>query len=543
MSVERGWEGVQRQGQDIAERFSSLAQSFGCLLQSHLRTSGGSSSSSTSYSSQAADDLPLLPTTPSSPLPETPGSDPSTSNRRWPWLLRPHFKARGRFNRVQLNCRWRNAQDGGTSDDHEDTRSPGNSGIHELGRRLSQVGADLGANVGSFVTQFTKHLSSISQEDADPRAASQASKSSTGNSTMEYHRDYADWRDVNRGGSSARNDRVTTWKRASNGRQRSTNEPRSSQETSKTQDFSNEELFALFTKRQGQLHRQGSVNVTTTYDSRTQEVESSVTARGDLWRAEASHSGSISSNGSSPLFLLQIGPILFVRDTTLLLPIHLSKQHLLWYGFDRKNGMHSICPAVWSKHRRWLLMSMVCISPFTCSFLDLQFPNGQLTYVAGEGLTSSAFYPIFGGLLQAQGRRPGVTKLSYSKKMSCGTRLTPSLQLPEKSVSLDIVQPIAWQRTGIMVRPTAQLRVTPTIGGRNAGWRAEVVHSPKEKLSLACGCTLTIQPTAYASISLGKSKRNVKDSGSSGLVLLVEAPMENLRRVSFCIQLNSGVEF
>ncbi|KAG8499284.1 hypothetical protein CXB51_005789 [Gossypium anomalum] len=32
----------------------------------------------------------------------------------------------------------------------------------------------------------------------------------------------------------------------------------------------------------------------------------------------------------------QLGPVLFVRDTTLLLPIHLSKQHLLWYGYDRK---------------------------------------------------------------------------------------------------------------------------------------------------------------------------------------------------------------
>uniref|UniRef100_A0A3Q7I154 Uncharacterized protein n=1 Tax=Solanum lycopersicum TaxID=4081 RepID=A0A3Q7I154_SOLLC len=30
------------------------------------------------------------------------------------------------------------------------------------------------------------------------------------------------------------------------------------------------------------------------------------------------------------------------------------------------HGMHSICPAVWSKHRRWLLMSMICLNPLAC---------------------------------------------------------------------------------------------------------------------------------------------------------------------------------
>jgi len=49
--------------------------------------------------------------------------------------------------------------------------------------------------------------------------------------------------------------------------------------------------------------------------------------------------------------------------------------------------------------------------------MDLQFPNGQLTYVAGEGLTASAFLPVCGGLLQAQGRYPGETKFSFSYKV------------------------------------------------------------------------------------------------------------------------------
>lgn len=78
------------------------------------------------------------------------------------------------------------------------------------------------------------------------------------------------------------------------------------------------------------------VNITCTYDSRTKDVESSLVARGDLWRVEASQGSSTSGSDNSSLFLFQLGPVLFVRDSTLLLPVHLSKQHLLWYGYDRK---------------------------------------------------------------------------------------------------------------------------------------------------------------------------------------------------------------
>lgn len=84
------------------------------------------------------------------------------------------------------------------------------------------------------------------------------------------------------------------------------------------------------------LQMQGTINFSSTYESRTRNVESSVAARGDLWRVEASQGSSTSGNDNSSLFLVQLGPVLFVRDSTLLLPVHLSKQHLLWYGYDRK---------------------------------------------------------------------------------------------------------------------------------------------------------------------------------------------------------------
>ena len=51
------------------------------------------------------------------------------------------------------------------------------------------------------------------------------------------------------------------------------------------------------------------------------------------------------------------------------------------------------------------------------SFMDVQFPNGQLTYVAGEGISGSGFLPLFGGLLQVHGKCPGETKLSFSVKV------------------------------------------------------------------------------------------------------------------------------
>ncbi|KAF5728067.1 hypothetical protein HS088_TW21G00210 [Tripterygium wilfordii] len=302
-----------------------------------------------------------------------------------------------------------------------------------------------------------------------------------------------------------------------------------------------EEVGGVNLRSAGLLGRsQGTINITSTYDSRTHEIENSLIARGDLWRVEAG--GSVSGNDNSSLFLIQLGPVLFVRDSTLLLPVHLSKQHLLWYGYDKKNGMHSFCPAVWSKNRRWLLMSMLCLNPVACSFVDLQFPNGQLTYVSGEGLTTSAFLPLCGGLLQAQGQYPGEMRFSFSCKNKWGTRITPMVQWPDKSFTLGLAQPLAWQRYGLMVRPTVQFSLCPTFGGSNPGLRAELIHSMKEKLNLICGCSFATHPSAFASISYGRSKWN-GNVGSSGIVVRVDTPLTQVGRPSFSVQINSGIEF
>ncbi|GJM93246.1 hypothetical protein PR202_ga09790 [Eleusine coracana subsp. coracana] len=275
----------------------------------------------------------------------------------------------------------------------------------------------------------------------------------------------------------------------------------------------------------------GTVNVSATYSTRSQDIESSVVARGDLWRLEASRSGSTSGNDTSPLYLVQLGPLLFVRDSTLLLPVHLSKQHLLWYGYDRKlSSLHLM-----------LVYKIICVSlSLLQSFMDLQFPNGQLTYVAGEGISASGFLPLFGGLLQAQGKYPGETRVSFSCKNKHGTRFTPMFQWPDKSVSLGVTQPLAWKRSGLMVRPSVQVSVCPTFGGNDPGVRAEVAHSLKEELNLMCGLSCSRHPSAFTALAIGRSKWNGQ-VGSSGVVITLETPLNNIGRPSLSVQLNGGL--
>ncbi|KAI9403214.1 hypothetical protein POPTR_001G386700v4 [Populus trichocarpa] len=312
----------------------------------------------------------------------------------------------------------------------------GFSAILDVGNRIGQAGADFGAALNGMVHQFFRRLPvPFKQDETGGVGVRMDGKSSEVGLGLEGElglvserlRDFGFVEDSGGGGG--------------------------------VDGLLDEEIGGLNLKGVGYPGKpQGTINITSTYDSRTHNIESSLVARGDLWRVEASHGSSTSENDNSSLFLVQLGPVLILRDSTFLLPVHLSKQHLLWYGYDRKSGMHSLCPAVWSKHRRWLLMSMLCLNPIACSFVDLQFPNGQLTYVSGEGLSTSAFAPLCGGLLQAQGQYPGEMRFSFSCKNKWGTRITPMVQWPDKSFTLGFAQSLAWRRSGLMVRPAAQFR-------------------------------------------------------------------------------------
>ncbi|CDP06035.1 unnamed protein product [Coffea canephora] len=393
----------------------------------------------------------------------------------------------------------------------------GVSAIFDIGNRIGQAGVDFGACVNGMVQQFFRRLPVPFRHEENVVVSLQTEANSQRNDM----------------GISLQEDLASVAKRF---RDYGFTETKLVAE-----GCTDEENAGLNVKASKLFGRsQGTINVTSTYESRTRSVESSLVARGDLWRVEASQSSSTSRNDNS-LFLVQLGPVLFVRDSTLLLPVHLSKQHLLWYGYDRKNGMHSLCPAMWSKHRRWLLMSMICLNPLACSFMDLQFPNGQITYISGEGISTSAFLPLCGGLLQAQGQYPGEMRFSFSCKNKRGTCITPMVQWPDKSFSLGLAQSLAWKRSGLMVRPTIQFSLCPTFGGSNPGLRAEFTHSLKEELSLICGCALVDRPSAFASVSLGRSKWN-GNVGSSGIVVKVETPLGDVCRPTFSVQLNSGIE-
>ncbi|MBA0759033.1 hypothetical protein Gotri_021973 [Gossypium trilobum] len=238
--------------------------------------------------------------------------------------------------------------------------------IGDIGNRIGQVGADFSAGLNGLVQQFFRSL------PIPFRTEESAVLPVRGDMILKVQKAEVGGNDME--GLVGFSDRSKDFGFLEN--------------ESGSEGLVDEELSGFNLKSAGLLGRpQGTINITSTYESRTRDLESSLVARGDLWRVEASN-GSSTSGSDNSLFLLQLGPVLFVRDTTLLLPVHLSKQHLLWYGYDRK------------------------------SFVDLQFPNGQFTYVSGEGLTTSAFLPICGGLLQAQGQYPGEMRYSFSCKVS-----------------------------------------------------------------------------------------------------------------------------
>ncbi|KAG0566600.1 hypothetical protein KC19_7G076300 [Ceratodon purpureus] len=533
MEIERhylgAWDGVQRQGQGVLECFSSVAQGLGGILQSHIP--------------QHIPPLPAFPfpsdlSFPSIPIP-SPQIQLSSFPSQWPWSSSidnlTHLAGSGFGSDMKL------AQPLSIGAGFPESLS-----IHHLGQDVSTHVGQAGASIGAYLSDLAGGLM---QRFPGPSEKAENSllhsfgastlmpplNAHTGSTRVFPEGKQQDVRPRTEEGIGAR----ATCRKESNGETEDGfyDDLLTFQKDQDLEEIADKEVMSMLAKNAGPSGNRSSAFVSTTFSSRTQDIETSVVARGDLWRVEATQGGS-----STPLFLLQLGPILFVRASTLLLPIHLSKRHCLWYGFDRKEGLHSLCPAVWSKHRRWLAMAMLSLNPVSCSFLDLQFPNGQMTYVAGDGLTGSAFTTTMGGLLQVQGRFPGDTKISYSYKNKWGTRFTPAVLLPEKSASFEVVQPLAWQPLGVLVRPTVELSVTPSIGGRHPGTKVELLHSPMEKFSWGCGCVQSVDSKAFASVSVGRSKRNGEHVGSCGLTVQVESPVSNIRRTSFTVQLNSGVE-
>ncbi|CAN8270178.1 unnamed protein product [Cochlearia groenlandica] len=482
MSVERSfeaWEEVQRQGQDLADR---LAQGFTGLIQ-------------------------LNP--PSFP---------------WPNHHHHHHHHRHHHKAKLFDIDFASQHFDVIRDARFGINEPinGVSAILDIGNKIGQAGVDFGSGLNLMVQQFFRRFPlpiPFLHDGGDNKGVVVVSVVSDDDKS---HMGYVKTRD----GLGLASERFNKT------------------DDSVSVNLSEEEVADSYLRTSGLLGRsKGTIDMSSSYDSRTNGMDHSLTARGDLWRVEASRSSSTSRDATtSSLFLLQLGPLLFLRDSTLLLPLHLSKQHLLWYGYDRKKGMHSLCPAIWSKHRRWLMMSMLCLNPLACSFMDLQFPNGQLTYVSGEGLTISAFVPFCDGLLQAQGQYPGDMRFSYSRKSKYGTRITPMIHWPDKSFALELSQALALRRSGLLMKPKIQVSLCPTLGGSNPGMKAEVIHSLSDDLNLICGYALNSHPSAFASISFGRSKWN-GNNGRVGVVVRADTPLASIGQPSYSVQLNNSFEF
>lgn len=180
----------------------------------------------------------------------------------------------------------------------------GVSAIFDIASRLGQAGVDFGANLNGVVQQFFRRLPVPFMHEEDTvvlRVDSGDRRTGDLGINMQVHEDI---------GMLSKRLKDFGYN-----------------ETEQMKDESEEEEVSGFNLKLARFSGkpQGILDLSSTFESRTNDVETSLVAKGDFWRVEASRSGNINPS----LFLLQLGPVLFVRDSTLLLPLHLSKQHLL----------------------------------------------------------------------------------------------------------------------------------------------------------------------------------------------------------------------
>ncbi|KAK4342133.1 hypothetical protein RND71_037949 [Anisodus tanguticus] len=382
------------------------------------------------------------------------------------------------------------------------------SSIFEIGNRIRQAGADFGACVNGMVHLFFRKLPVPFRQDENLGLSLVAgTDSQRPDLSITLQEDLGSLAERFRGYGYTEKD--------------------SAEDRPSEDEFFGVNLKAFKHFGRSQDDQQLNVNL-------LRNVESSVAARGDLWRVEASQGSSTSGNENSSLFLVQIGPVLFVRDSTLLLPVHLSKQHLLWYGYDRK-----FCSMKTKTFRKWdgnvfkavpLVVYGLAVSKWSNNLRIWGWPFHQCLFTSMWRFASSP------------GSIPGGSQVQFLLQGEVMFNMRNYMAFNVSVLFQPLHQAFAWKRSGLMYRPTVQLSVCPTLGGSNSGLQAEITHSLKEELNIICGCALATHSSVFASLALGRSKWN-GNVGSSGVVVKVETPLGNTGRPSFSIQLNSGVEF
>eukprot|EP00271_Cylindrocystis_brebissonii_P017044 TRINITY_DN4260_c0_g3_i1.p1 TRINITY_DN4260_c0_g3~~TRINITY_DN4260_c0_g3_i1.p1 ORF type:complete len:543 (+),score=59.81 TRINITY_DN4260_c0_g3_i1:200-1630(+) len=291
------------------------------------------------------------------------------------------------------------------------------------------------------------------------------------------------------------------------------------------------------------------------YDSKSGESESSVAVRGPDWRAEIAGGDLLRrrgprNQGSSPLWELHWMGLIMQQDM-LLVPLHDSSSHGLWWGYNHKRDIHLARGVMKSKSRRWHAESVVTLKPFRCLLWNLRFPNGHYLWSPLHGSSASLFTTIGGGQLQVYGAeaRRNVT-FSYDKRLGeWGPTLRHALVFPEGVASVELHHVLATDNRGLFQRRKVDARIVRTASMRSKSTLLEVAYEPNDWLRLSCGASIGRQSLSFASLAIGQSQRTADPRGTRGalsgapaLRIRVEVPPVNIRRSTFTLEWNHSFD-
>lgn len=300
-----------------------------------------------------------------------------------------------------------------------------------------------------------------------------------------------------------------------------------------------------------------SLTVNMRYDSQKRESETSVVFQDPRMRFEAGLGDVLSfvrGRGSrqAPHLEVQLADLIWQQDLIMFSLLSLPNQ-ALWYGYNHKRDSHVLRTMVASPQHRWRTEGIFVVRPAPCRRLGLglmhwsfRFPNGHFTWSAADGASGSVYKMALGGLLQANGSCAKDLSLSYERKVGqYGTKIRPLVSLPEGAVSMEILQPLAVDKSGIIFRPLCDARLVQTFNGRNKGMLVEVSAEPKERTRFGCGISTGRSLMAFTTASVGLSRRAQDSRGryleGTGIHLRIEAPPADIRRAAFTLELQTGI--
>eukprot|EP00850_Spirogloea_muscicola_P017102 SM000143S00767 [mRNA] locus=s143:193276:195664:- [translate_table: standard] len=299
--------------------------------------------------------------------------------------------------------------------------------------------------------------------------------------------------------------------------------------------------------RQATQHA-SSVAVSAKYDSRSDVLRTCVAGNIGQWLRFKATEGPLSRIGNRLSLTPEYGPLRLRWDAcqaalSLGLTLHSSDTSLLQFFHDFQGPAQlnsGLMLGRWSACGQYKCFSSLRLPAGQLDLLWVDFPNGDIWYHRHRGWKGSFFARApHGGMLQFQAQWPGSARLSTSHKVGKEMSITAGLVLPERSLELDIVQPLLWETVGPSIRPTTQLRLKPVLRGRHASWLAEGEHYLGNNAMLQLGCRSGIETTAFGSFTVGKHLRaKLEAERGSQLKLGVETPLEDWRRLGFSIEWN-----